>query len=134
MSIGFEVERIDDVALAGPDDLLAKNLMSPFAWRVAGDAGLMMLVRAVPPDKGENEESGRIWYGRSGSDGLTFHMNDAPLPVANGAPLRLRVERQLGYKMAKYVMRIELVESFAAIGDGGGGYWEDQGYQWYAGI
>ena len=56
------------------------------------------------------------------------------LPVAHGAPLRLRVERQLGYKMAKYIMRIELVESFAQIGGGGGGYWEDQGYAWYAGI
>ena len=65
---------------------------------------------------------------------LAYELNDQPLPIANGAPLRLRVERQLGYKMAKYVMRIELVESFAAIGDGNGGYWEDQGYQWYAGI
>ena len=36
------------------------------------------------------------------------------------------VERQLGYKMAKYVMRIELVESFAHIGGGNGGYWEDR--------
>ncbi len=59
-------------------------------------------------------------------------MNDAPLPY--GAPLRVRVERQLGYKMAKYVMRIELVDSFAHIGNGNGGYWEDQGYAWYAGI
>jgi len=65
---------------------------------------------------------------------LAYELNDEPLPVANGAPLRLRVERQLGYKMAKYVMRIELVESLAGIGDGNGGYWEDQGYQWYAGI
>ena len=65
---------------------------------------------------------------------LAYDLNDAPLPVANGAPLRLRVERQLGYKHAKYVMRLELVESFAHIGDGKGGYWEDQGYQWYAGI
>jgi len=56
------------------------------------------------------------------------------IPIANGAPIRLRVERQLGYKMAKYVMRIELVDSFAKIGEGKGGYWEDQGYQWYAGI
>ncbi|MEO8487459.1 MAG: molybdopterin-binding protein [Betaproteobacteria bacterium] len=65
---------------------------------------------------------------------LAYELNDAPLPVANGAPLRLRVERQLGYKHAKYVMRLELVESFAAIRGGQGGYWEDQGYQWYAGI
>lgn len=65
---------------------------------------------------------------------LAYAMNDAPLPVAHGAPLRLRLERQLGYKMAKYVMRIEVVDDLARIGKGGGGYWEDQGYEWYAGI
>ena len=43
---------------------------------------------------------------------LAYEMNDAALPIANGAPIRLRVERQLGYKHAKYVMRIELVETF----------------------
>jgi DMSO/TMAO reductase YedYZ molybdopterin-dependent catalytic subunit len=65
---------------------------------------------------------------------LAYEMNRAPLPVAHEAPIRLRLERQLGYKMAKYVMRIELVDSFAQIGSGRGGYWEDQGYAWYAGI
>jgi DMSO/TMAO reductase YedYZ molybdopterin-dependent catalytic subunit len=65
---------------------------------------------------------------------LAYEMNDAPLPVANGAPIRLRVERQLGYKHAKYVMRVELVASFDKIAGGKGGYWEDQGYQWFAGI
>ena len=65
---------------------------------------------------------------------LAYEMNGRPLPIPHGAPLRLRVERQLGYKMAKYLMRIELVDSFAGIGDGNGGYWEDRGYQWYAGI
>lgn len=65
---------------------------------------------------------------------LAYGLNDQPLPVTNGAPLRLRVERQLGYKHAKYVMRLELVADFAHIGGGKGGYWEDQGYQWYAGI
>ena len=65
---------------------------------------------------------------------LAYELNDKPLPVQNGAPLRLRVERQLGYKHAKYVMRLEAVDSFAAIHGGNGGYWEDQGYQWYAGI
>jgi DMSO/TMAO reductase YedYZ molybdopterin-dependent catalytic subunit len=65
---------------------------------------------------------------------LAYEMNGAVLPVANGAPIRLRVERQLGYKHAKYVMRIELVESFTHIQRGKGGYWEDEGYQWYAGI
>lgn len=65
---------------------------------------------------------------------LAYELNDAALPVANGAPLRLRVERQLGYKHAKYVMRIDVVDSFAAIEGGKGGYWEDRGYQWFAGI
>jgi DMSO/TMAO reductase YedYZ molybdopterin-dependent catalytic subunit len=65
---------------------------------------------------------------------LAYELNDAPLPVANGAPLRLRVERQLGYKHAKYVTAISVVDSFGNIAGGKGGYWEDQGYQWYAGI
>ena len=65
---------------------------------------------------------------------LAYQMNGAPLPVAHGAPLRLRVERQLGYKHAKYVMRLEAVADFANMGRGKGGFWEDRGYEWYAGI
>lgn len=65
---------------------------------------------------------------------LAYALNDQTLPIANGAPIRLRVERQLGYKQAKYIMRIELVESFASIAGGHGGYWEDEGYAWYAGL
>ena len=65
---------------------------------------------------------------------LAWGMNDKALPMANGAPLRLRVERQLGYKMAKYVRAIELVDSFAGLGAGRGSYWADRGYEWYAGI
>jgi len=61
-------------------------------------------------------------------------LNGNPLDVPHDAPLRLRSERQLGYKYAKYVMKIELVETLAGIGGGGGGYWEDLGYEWYAGI
>ena len=65
---------------------------------------------------------------------LAYEMNDQTLPVAHGAPLRLRVERQLGYKMAKYVMRIEAVDHIGGIRGGRGGFWEDLGYEWYAGI
>jgi len=65
---------------------------------------------------------------------LAYEMNDATLPIAHGAPLRLRLERQLGYKMAKYVMRIEAVDEIANIRGGRGGFWEDLGYEWYAGI
>ena len=65
---------------------------------------------------------------------LAYELNGADLPIANGAPLRVRIERQLGYKMAKYIKRIEAVESLADLGRGKGGYWEDRGYEWYAGI
>lgn len=66
---------------------------------------------------------------------LAHTMNRQPLPVGHGAPVRLRVERALGYKQAKYVMRIEAVASLAGIHGGMGGYWEDHsGYQWFAGI
>jgi DMSO/TMAO reductase YedYZ molybdopterin-dependent catalytic subunit len=65
---------------------------------------------------------------------LAYAMNGADLTVGHGAPLRLRVERQLGYKHAKYVMRIEIVDSFSGLWGGRGGFWEDRGYEWYAGI
>jgi DMSO/TMAO reductase YedYZ molybdopterin-dependent catalytic subunit len=65
---------------------------------------------------------------------LAYGMNGRSLPVAHGAPLRLRVERQIGYKNAKYVTRIEAVETLDHLGRGKGGFWEDRGYQWYAGL
>ena len=65
---------------------------------------------------------------------LAYDWNDTALPVRYGAPIRLRVERQLGYKMAKYVMAVVLVDDFSRIAGGQGGYWEDNGYEWYAGI
>ena len=66
---------------------------------------------------------------------IAHSLNGEPLPEKNGAPLRMRIERQLGYKQAKYVKAIEAVASFADIGQGKGGFWEDvAGYQWYGGI
>lgn len=66
---------------------------------------------------------------------LAYSMNGGDLPEKHGAPIRLRVERQLGYKQAKFVMRIEAVSALEHIGGGRGGYWEDAGrYAWYAGI
>lgn len=65
---------------------------------------------------------------------LAYSLNGQPLEISHGAPLRLRVERQLGYKQAKYLMRIEIVERLDGFGRGKGGYWEDRGYEWYAGI
>ncbi len=66
---------------------------------------------------------------------LAWALNGEVLPIANGAPLRLRIERQLGYKHAKYLTGIEAVASLDGIGAGKGGYWEDRvDYEWYAGI
>ena len=66
---------------------------------------------------------------------MAYALNDRALPIPNGAPLRLRVERQLGYKHAKYVDRIEARATLAGLHGGRGGYWEDSNdYEWYAGI
>ncbi|MBI1401979.1 MAG: molybdopterin-dependent oxidoreductase [Porphyrobacter sp.] len=66
---------------------------------------------------------------------IAHALNGEPLPEKNGAPLRARIERQLGYKQAKYLTGIEAVASLEGIGKGNGGFWEDHsGYQWYAGI
>ena len=65
---------------------------------------------------------------------VAHSLNGEPLPEANGAPLRMRIERQLGYKHAKYLTGIEAVASLDDIAGGKGGYWEDRGYQWYAGV
>jgi DMSO/TMAO reductase YedYZ molybdopterin-dependent catalytic subunit len=59
---------------------------------------------------------------------------DRAFPVEHGASLRLRIETQLGYKHAKYIRKIEFVPSYDNNAAGKGGYWEDQGYEWYAGI
>lgn len=65
---------------------------------------------------------------------LSYGLNDQVLPVSNGAPIRLRIERALGYKQPKYLHTIELVDSLDSFGKGRGGYWEDTGYDWYGGI
>jgi methionine sulfoxide reductase catalytic subunit len=66
---------------------------------------------------------------------LAYEMNGRPLPVPHGAPLRLRVETQLGFTMVKYIRRIEFVDSYRSIGAGQGGWREDnQFYSQEAGI
>jgi DMSO/TMAO reductase YedYZ molybdopterin-dependent catalytic subunit/thiosulfate reductase cytochrome b subunit len=59
---------------------------------------------------------------------LAYDMNDSPLPVPHGAPLRVRVETQLGFTMVKYVRRIEFVHDYRHIGAGQGGWREDHQY------
>jgi DMSO/TMAO reductase YedYZ molybdopterin-dependent catalytic subunit len=65
---------------------------------------------------------------------LALRQNGAPIVPDRGAPVRLKIPTQLGYKSAKWVRHIQVVPSLAHLFGGQGGYWEDQGYQWYAGI
>lgn len=59
---------------------------------------------------------------------LAYAMNDNPLPMAHGAPLRLYSPTKLGYKMTKYLVSMTFVENRP------GGYWEDRGYPWFGGV
>jgi DMSO/TMAO reductase YedYZ molybdopterin-dependent catalytic subunit len=65
---------------------------------------------------------------------LAYGMNGRELPTGHGAPVRLRVTRQLGYKSVKYLSRITAVETLADVGDGLGSGAPSVGYSWYAGI
>ena len=85
-------------------------------------------------DDGRYYESITLTEARHPQSLLAYDMNDAPLTVPHGAPLRARLERKLGYKMAKYILGLELVATLDGIGGGNGGYWEDRGYQWHGGI
>ena len=59
---------------------------------------------------------------------LSYEMNGEPLPIQHGAPLRLRMETNLGFKMVKWIKSIEFVDDYRKIGLGYGGYREDQQY------
>lgn len=65
---------------------------------------------------------------------LALGLNGQELPAEHGAPVRLRVARQLGYKSIKYISRIAVVDSMKGIGRGRGSVSPDHGYAWYAGI
>ena len=65
---------------------------------------------------------------------LAYGMNGGELPTQHGAPVRLRVERQLGYKSTKYVKRINVVDSLDNIKDGKVSIAIDYDFAWYAGI
>jgi DMSO/TMAO reductase YedYZ molybdopterin-dependent catalytic subunit len=65
---------------------------------------------------------------------LAYGMNGHDLPVPHGAPVRLRVERQLGYKNLKYLSAITVTDSTKDWGKGLGAQGAENGYSWYAGI
>ncbi|NMG08045.1 molybdopterin-dependent oxidoreductase [Brasilonema sp. UFV-L1] len=61
---------------------------------------------------------------------LAYQKNGESLPVQNGAPLRLASPIKLGYKQSKWITEITLVSQLSRFR----GYWEDQGYEWFAGL
>jgi sulfoxide reductase catalytic subunit YedY len=83
---------------------------------------------------GEGAEGGRFYDSLSAQNAvrpqtlLAYEMNFEPLNHLHGAPLRLRVENQLGFKMVKWIQAVEFVESVKAIYEGEGGYNEDHEY------
>ncbi|MGV9800180.1 molybdopterin-dependent oxidoreductase [Mycobacterium sp. NPDC003449] len=83
------------------------------------------------PDTGRYYDCHRIEHMRAPLALLAYEMNGAPLGEAHGAPLRLRNERELGFKQVKWIAAIEFVESFKDVGWGHGGYNEDHEYFGY---
>jgi DMSO/TMAO reductase YedYZ molybdopterin-dependent catalytic subunit len=61
---------------------------------------------------------------------LAYQMNGQPLPVDNGAPLRLAAPIKLGYKQSKWVTKVTVMNQLPSKK----GYWEDQGYEWFGGL
>lgn len=69
-----------------------------------------------------------IAYARNFQTILAYEMNGQPLPIEHGAPLRLRLETQLGFTMVKYIQKVEFIHDFRSVGLGQGGWREDHQY------
>jgi DMSO/TMAO reductase YedYZ molybdopterin-dependent catalytic subunit len=109
------------MALAGERDPRAEYLMVTsfgLAQKMHGNRPLEPYYSCIPLADCLEDESIFAWA-----------MNDKPLPLTFGAPLRLRVESIHGYKMVKYVRSVEWIEDYRTVGDGMGGTREDSGYQ-----
>ena len=113
-------------------------------WSGLPFASLIELVKPRPEAEwvmfysyGEGGEGGQYYDSHSIKDLrhpqslLAYEMNGEPLPVLHGAPLRLRVENQLGFKQVKWIKEIEFVHTFRDRGDGQGGYNEDHEFYGY---
>jgi DMSO/TMAO reductase YedYZ molybdopterin-dependent catalytic subunit len=116
-------------------------------WRGIPLGNLLRLVRPKPEARYvvcysyDRDDDGAEFYGSIDltqaahpQTQLALDLNGKPLDPDHGAPVRLRIPTQLAYKSTKWVRRIELVASLKPIFGGKGGYWEDRGYEWYAGI
>ncbi len=77
------------------------------------------------PDEGRYYDCHKIEHMREPTCLLAYEMNGEPLNVTHGAPLRLRNEREIGFKQVKWIVGIEFVENFAHLGGGQGGAHED---------
>ena len=112
---------MDLMALAGPPPEDAKYLLvTSFGKAQSMHDGrpLEPFYSCIPIDACREDESIFAW-----------EMNDEPLPHTFGAPLRIRIESYVGYKMIKYLRSAEWVSDYAELGDGMGGTREDSGYQ-----
>lgn len=113
-------------------------------WGGLSVDGLMKLVKPLSNARflvfysfGEGGEGGEYYDSHTIEDArhpdslLAYEMNREPLNEVHGAPLRLRVENQLGFKQVKWIKAIELVEDYRNLFDGEGGYNEDHEFFGY---
>jgi DMSO/TMAO reductase YedYZ molybdopterin-dependent catalytic subunit len=100
-------------------------------YLVGADARAKYVVFYAYDDDWESIDMADAWHPQTL---LAYGMNGADLPAGHGAPLRLRVPRQLGYKSIKYLAQITVVDSLKDVGDGTGSSAPGYGYSWYAGI
>ncbi len=138
-------------ALASIDEITRHDCVE--GWSVVGRwAGVRLsrLLAIVRPTAAaryivfhsfDTDSQGTPFYGSIGiheaaapQTQLALDFNGKPVAPEYGGPVRLRIPTQLAYKSTKWVKSIQVVASYADIGDGKGGYWEDNGYAWYAGI
>ena len=138
-------------ALASLDQITRHDCVE--GWSVVGEwrgvplGSFLQLVRPKPEARYvvfysyDHDSGGQQFYGSLDlqqaahpQTQLALDLNGKPLDAAHGAPVRLRIPTQLGYKSTKWIRNIQVVSSFAGIFGGRGGYWEDNGYAWYAGV
>lgn len=103
---------------------------------VLKDSGILPQARyliyfSIDPDWWESIDMVDAWHPQTL---LAYGMNGPELPMRHGAPVRLKIPRQLGYKSVKYLRRITVTETVKNIGKGVGGSNVEDGYSWYAGI
>lgn len=138
-------------ALASLDEITRHDCVEGWSvvgrWRGVPLGSFLKIVRPKPEARYvvfrsfDHDDSGTQFYGSIDLEQaahpqtqLALDLNGKPLDDAHGAPVRLRIPTQLAYKSTKWVKSIELVASYKNIFGGQGGYWEDNGYAWYAGI